>query len=297
MKVALITPGPISDRGWNASANQGLQRIQTELGAQIAPPVEKPGLAEVAGVLRNLAQQGNHLIFLHGSEFDDAAKEVAPDFPRTTFVVVGGRSVGPNLTPIQFASGEATYLAGMVAGGMTRTGKIGCVGAAEIPIVKAAFASFTRGAKAARPDADVRVTWAGDESDPGKAKQQAQALLDAGADVLTHNANAAGQGVFQAVSEKPGAMVIGANADQSDQATAQNLGSFIVDAANAYLSVARVVQQGKGTGKPFAAGLKDGAVGFKYNTRFAGKIPEDLKARVEKARADIIAGSLDPGAA
>jgi basic membrane lipoprotein Med (substrate-binding protein (PBP1-ABC) superfamily) len=185
----------------------------------------------------------------------------------------------------------------MVAAGMSKTGKLGLVGAAEIPIIKAAFASFEKGARAVRPDIRVSTTFTGDEKDAGKAKQQAQALLDAGVDVLMHNANAAGQGVFQAVSEKPGAMVIGANADQSDQATAQNLGSFILDVPSAMLGVARLVKEGKGTGKPFPAGLKDGAVDFKYNPGFRGAIPADLKAKVEKAKADIAAGTVDPAAA
>jgi len=294
MKVGLITPGKISDKGWNASANDGLQRIQSELGAEVSPPVEGPAPTEVEGALRNVAQQGEDLIFLHASEFDDAAKNVAPSFPKTTFVVVGGRSVAPNLTPIQFEAGQATYLAGMLAAGMSKTGKIGCIGAAKIPIVEQSFQSFAKGAKAVRPGVDVRIAFTGDESDPGKAKQQAQAFLQAGVDVLMHNANAGGQGVAQAVSEKPGALFIGANADQSDLATPQNLGSFIVDAPNAYLAVARSVKEGKGTGKPFASGLKEKAVGFKFNDRFKGTSPADLKAKMAQAEQDLIAGKIDP---
>jgi len=294
LRVGLITPGKISDKGWNASANDGLQRIKSELGATVSPPVEGPAPTEVEGALRNVAQQGEDLIFLHASEFDDAAKNVAPSFPKTTFVVVGGRSVGPNLTPIRFAAGQATYLAGMLAGGMTKTGTIGCIGAAKIPIVEESFKSFEKGAKAARPDVKVLVAWTGDEADPGKAKQQAQAFLQRGADVLIHNANAGGQGVAQAVTEKPGALFIGANADQSDLATDQNLGSFIVDAPNAYIAVAKTVQEGKGTGQPYASGLKEKAVGFKFNDRFKGTIPADLKAKIAQAEKDLIAGTIDP---
>lgn len=294
MKVALVTPGPVSDNGWNASALAGVQRIGKELGAQISPTVEKPAPAEVEGVLRNLANQGNNLIFIHASEYDAAAEQVAPAFPRTTFAVVGGRSVAPNLTPIQFQSGQATYLAGMLAAGMTRTNRIGCVGASEIPIVKAGFVSFEKGAKALKPGVSVQIAWTGDESDIGKAKQTAQALLDGGADVLTHNANAGGKGVFQAVTEKPGAMVIGANADQSDLAPKRTLGSFVLGVPDAYVAVARAVKEGKGGGKAYAVGLKENAVGFVYNPRFQGTIPAEVKAKIERARADIIAGKIDP---
>jgi basic membrane lipoprotein Med (substrate-binding protein (PBP1-ABC) superfamily) len=297
LKVGLITPGKISDKGWNASANEGVQRVKSELGVEVSPPVEGPAPTEVEGALRNVAQQGHTLIYLHASEFDDAAKNVASSFPRTTFTVVGGRSTGANLVPIRFEAGQANYLAGMLAGGMTKTGKIGAVGAAKIPIIEQAFQSFKKGAQAVRPDVDVRIAFTGDESDPGKAKQQAQAMLGAGVDVLIHNANAGGLGVAQAVSEKPGAMFIGANADQSDLATPQNLGSFILDVPNAYLAVARSVQEGTGsggTGQPFKAGLKEKAVGFVFNPKFAGTIPADLKAKMTSAEQAMIAGTLDP---
>jgi basic membrane protein A and related proteins len=293
-KVGLIVPSTISDKGWGQSAYEGTQRIKQELGAELAQPVEKPSLAQVETVLRDLAQQGCTIVFCHGSEYDDAAKKVAGDFPKTTFVVMGGKSTGPNLIPIQFASGQATYLAGVLAGGMTKTGKIGLVGGDEIPIIKDAFAAFEKGAKAARPDVKVTTTFTGNGTDAAKAKQQAQALLDSGADVLMHNANAAGAGVFQAVMEKQGAMVIGANDDQSDQATPKNLGSFILDVRSAMLGVARAVKEGKTEGKPYQAGLKDKAVGFKFNPGFKGTIPQAIKDKMKKAEDDMIAGTLDP---
>jgi basic membrane lipoprotein Med (substrate-binding protein (PBP1-ABC) superfamily) len=293
-KVGLIVPSPISDKGWGQSAYEGTQRIKQELGAELAQPVEKPSLAQVETVLRDLAQQGCTIVFCHGSEYDDAAKKVAGDFPKTTFVVMGGKFAGPNLIPIQFQSGQATYLAGMLAGGMTKTGKVGLVGGDEIPIIKDAFAAFAKGAKAVRPDVKVTTTFTGNGTDAAKAKQQAQALLDSGADVLMHNANAAGAGVFQAVMEKQGAMVIGANDDQSDQATPKNLGSFILDVRSAMLAVAKAVKEGKTEGKPFQAGLKDKAVSFKFNPGFKGTIPQAIKDKMKKAEDDMIAGTLDP---
>jgi basic membrane lipoprotein Med (substrate-binding protein (PBP1-ABC) superfamily) len=293
-KIGLVTPSKISDKDWGQSAYEGVQLVEKELGATALPPVEEPPAAQVATSLQDLAQQGCKIVYGHGSEYDDDAKNVATKFPDTTFVVMGGKSVGKNLIPIQFASGQATYLAGMLAAGMTKTGKIGLVGGEEIPIIKDAFAAFEHGAKAVKPSVKVTTTYTGDGKDTAKAKQQAQALLDAGADVLMHNADAAGAGVFQAVAAQKGAMVIGANSDQSDQATAQNLGSFILDVPSAMLAVAKSVKDGTTDGKPYAAGLKDKAVGLKYNDKFAGKIPDDLKAKIAKAQADMIAGTLDP---
>ena len=292
LKVALITPGPISDTGWNGPAYQGLQRIKKDLGAEVAQ-VESHSQAEFGGLLTQFAQKGYNLVFAHGSEFDDAAKEAAAKFPKTVFIVTGGRSAGPNLDPIAFRADQVTYQAGMLAAGMSKTGKIGLIGGQKIPIIQQTFAAFTRGAKAVKPDITVTTTYTGDEKDAAKAKQQAQALLDAGADVLMQNADEAGKGVFQAVKDKPGAMIIGANSDQSDLAPEQTLGSFILKVPDAIFSAAKALKDGKLDGKPFQAGEKEGAVDFTYNPRFLGTIPADLKAKIAKAKADIIAGTLD----
>ena len=296
MKVALVTPSKISDKGWGATAWAGIQKIKTQLNAEVTPAVEEPALAQVEGILRNLAQEGSHVVFLHGSEYDEAAKKVAPDFPQTTFVVMNGRAVAANVTPIQFEAGQSTYLAGMLAAGMSKSGKLGLVGPNEIPIIKTVFGSFEKGAKAVNPAVTVKATWTGSDSDISKGKQQAQALLADGVDVIMHNANAAGAGVFQAVSEKSGAMVIGANADQSDQATPKNLGSFILDVPSAMLAVGEAVKNGKVEGKPFAVGLKEKAVAFKFNPGFQGTIPADLKAKMATAEKEMADGKLNPKA-
>lgn len=295
LKVGLLTPGKITDKGWSESASDGLQKIKSELHVDTTPPVEGPiAQADVPGILRNLSQQGDNLVFLHGSEWDDAAKSVAPSTPNTTYVVMGGRSVdSPNLYPIQFNADQATYLAGMVAGGITKTNKIGLVGATKIPIVVEAFQAFKKGVTAVNPKATVTEVYIGSE-DIAKAKQQTQQLLDAGDDVIMHNANEGGKGVADAVKAKPGAVFIGANADQSDLAPTQTVGSFILDVPSAMLAVAKSVQTGDHGGKAFAAGLKDGAVDFKYNARFQGTVPPALKLKVDGARAAMIAGKLDP---
>ncbi|WP_395088637.1 BMP family protein [Armatimonas sp.] len=294
LKVGLITPGKINDKGWSQLASDSVEKIKGEItGTEMVPAIEDPGQANVAGAARDLAKKGCNLIFFHASEYDDAAASVAKEFPKTYFVVVGGRSTGANLKPIQFQAGEATYLAGMLAGGMTKTGKVACIGGSEIPIVQEAFASFEKGVKAARADAEVKIVFTGSGDDIAKAKQQAQALLDSGVDVLHHNANAAGQGVAQAVTDKADAMFIGANAPQDDLATPKNLGSFLVDAQAAYLLAAKAVKDGKATGA-FRYGLKDKVVGLHYNDKFAGKVPDALKAKIAAAEADIAAGKVAP---
>ena len=294
LKIGLITPGKINDKGWSQLANDSVAKIKAEIpGTETVPAIEDPGQANVAGAIRDLAKKDCNLIFLHASEYDDAAASVAKEFPKTYFVVVGGRTTDTNLTPIQFKAGEASYLAGMLAGGMTKSGKVACVGGVELPIVKEAFTAFEKGAKTARPDAEVKIVFTGSGDDIAKAKQQTQALIDGGVDVLHHNANAAGQGVAQAVTDKDGAMFIGANAPQDDLATPKNLGSFLVDAQAAYLLAAKAIKDGKAVGA-FGFGLKEKVVGLHYNDKFGGKVPDELKAKISAAEADIIAGKVTP---
>lgn len=291
LKVGLITVGPITDKGWSQTAYEGVQKVKTETGATVSQPVENPGLAAVEGALRNLSQDGNTLVFANGSEYDDAAKKVAPDLPNTTISIINGRSVAKNLMPIQFDFNQATYVAGMIAAGMSKTGKIGCVGPTEIPVIKDCFAAFEKGAKAEKPDIKVTITFVGSE-DIAKAKQQTQALLDQGVDVVLGNANNGNNGVAQAVTEKDGAMFIGANADQRDLATPKNIGSFILDVPAAMVAVAKNVQGGKNAGQAYKGGLADKAVGFVYNPGFKGTIPADLKTKIDATEADLSSGKL-----
>jgi basic membrane lipoprotein Med (substrate-binding protein (PBP1-ABC) superfamily) len=253
--------------------------------------VEGPDAAAVGGALRNLAQDGNQLIYLHGSEWDDAARPSRPTFRRRRSSWSGAhRKAEPDAD--QLFGGRRGLPGRMVAGSMTKTNKIACVGGSEIPIVKEAFANFTEGAIAVNPKVNVRIVFTGDEKDIAKAKQQTQALLAEGVDVVQHNANDAGRGVAQAIEGKPGTYFMGANADQSDLATKQNLGSFVLDVPSAYLAVGKRVAEGKGDGKAVKAGLAEHAVYFKFNDRFGGTIPQTVKDKVAAAEKEIIDGKI-----
>src|SRR3954464_9358429 len=129
-KVALLTPGAISDQSWNGGAYQGLLRIRDSLGAQISH-IQTRTPAEFEEQFRQYGSQGYNLVFGHGFEFQDAAKRVGPDFPKTIYVTTSGSTSGTNVAGIEFAFSDASYLAGMVAGRMTRTNVLGVIGGTE----------------------------------------------------------------------------------------------------------------------------------------------------------------------
>jgi basic membrane protein A and related proteins len=150
LKVGLVTPGKVSDN-WSGLAAKGVEQVKTDLGAETLPPVESPAMAQVQSTFRDLANQGATVVFGHASEYDDAAIDAAKDAPKTYFVIMGGTKSATNVIPIQIQAQQATYLAGMLAGGMTKSNKIGLVGGIELPIIKDAFKAFENGAKAVNP--------------------------------------------------------------------------------------------------------------------------------------------------
>src|SRR5262245_9161238 len=140
-KVALLTAGPISDAGWNAGAYDGLERIGVSLGAEISQ-VETKTPAEFEEAFRDYASRGFRLVFGHGFEFQDAAARVGAEFPNTIFITTSGSTVRPNVSPMVFRLEEGTYLAGMLAAGLTHSGRIGFVGGIKLPPVEGTYLGF-----------------------------------------------------------------------------------------------------------------------------------------------------------
>lgn len=289
-KVALLSPGPISDAGWNALAYEGLLAIRDQLGAEVAQ-IQTKTPAEFEEGFRDFARRGYKLIFGHGFEFQEAAAAVAPDFPDTVFITTSGNTVRKNVAPIRFLLEEATYLEGVLAASMSKTGKAGAVGGVEIPSVKSTIVAFEAGAKSVRPDFQVNTVYIGNWEDVGAAKAASFALVQQGCDFLFHNADAAGLGVFQAAQERK-VFAFGANKNQNDVAPDVVLASAVIDLPKAFVQIAQEVKEGRFVGRVERKGMKEGVVALVYNPRLEPKIPAQAKERVEAARKAILEGSL-----
>ena len=292
-KVALLTPGPISDAGWNAGAYEGLMRIKDSLGAEVSQ-VETKSPAEFEEAFRDYASKGYNLVFGHGFEFQDAAARVGGDFPNTVFITTSGSTVRPNVSPMVFRLEEGTYLAGMLAGGLTRSGRIGFVGGIKLPPVEGTYLGFAGGARAVRPGTEALQAYIGNFEDVAAAKENALAQIRRGADILIHNADAASFGMFQAVRESPGVLAIGANKDQNALAPDVIVASATLDVPRALLLVARAVHDQRFLPGVMFFGIKDGVVDLVYNNALAARVPTALRSRIAAARDSIIAGTLTP---
>jgi basic membrane protein A and related proteins len=295
LRVGLVTPGSIADAAWNSGAYAGLQQIHDSLGLPVSH-VEARTPAEQDEALRAFAAQGYGLVFAHGFEFQAPAERVSAQYPKTIFVVTSGARAKGNVAPLIFRLEEASYLAGMVAGGLTRSNVLGFVGGIELPPIKAGYEGWVNGAKAVNPKVQSREIYLNSFDDPAAGREAALALIRAGADMFHHNADAAALGVFQAVKESPGVYVFGSNADQSALAPDRVVGSAVIDLPRAFLLVAREVKTGKFTPKVEAFGLASGVIRYVPNPRLDTLVPTQLRARVKAAADSISRGTLMPAA-
>jgi basic membrane lipoprotein Med (substrate-binding protein (PBP1-ABC) superfamily) len=244
--------------------------------------------------LRTYAAQGYSVIFGHGFEFQDAAERVAKEYPKAVFVITSGQRVSGNVVPLIFKLSDATYLAGMVAGSLTKTNKLGYVGGIELPPVKLAYEAWAAGARAVNPAVESRETYLNTFDDAVAGHEAALAMVRLGVDMLHHNADQAGLGVFQAAKENPGVYVFGSNADQTGLAPDRVIGSAVIDLPRAFLLIAREVREGKFHPRVESFGLESGVIRYVTNPALDTLVSAALKAKVQAAQDSIIAGTLVP---
>jgi basic membrane protein A len=292
-RVALLTPGPISDQSWNAGAYQGLLRIRDSLGAQISH-IQTRTPAEFEENFRQYGAQGYSLVFGHGFEFQDAAKRVAPEFPNTYYVVTSATAEGANVAGIHFSFADASYLAGMLAGAMTRSNVIGVIGGTELPPVQESFVAFEAGARRMNPDVRVLTSFVGNWDDASTGKELALAHIGRSADVIFQNADAAGLGVFQAARERTGVWVIGSNSNQNAVAPEVTLGSVVIDLPHAFLAVAREVKSGTFVPRVVELGTDEDVVRLELNEVLRARLPAPALLAIDSVAAALRAGTFSP---
>lgn len=288
-KVALLTPGPVSDAGWSAMAYRGLQAIEKDLGAQINN--QQATDAQIKDAMRSYAQEGYNLVIGHGFEYNEPGVEVSKDFPKTVFVSSSGGGASENAGAFRFALEQGFYLAGMTAGAMSKTGKVAMIGGPDVPSIRSTFKAFRAGAEKAKPGITVIETFTGKNDDVAAAKQATLAAIAQGADFVIHQANAAAQGVFDACKEK-GVWAFGANLDQNDNASGCVLASAVIVAEPAFVALAKKVKDGGYTGGIETMGMADGAIDYVWNPALAGQVPAEVKANVDAAKAEVKSGAL-----
>ena len=282
-RVALLTPGPISDRSWNGGAYEGLLRIRDSLNAGVSH-IQTRTPAEFEENFRQYGAQGYDLVFGHGFEFQEAALRVAPTYPATVFVTTSGNTVAPNVAGMVFNMEDASYLAGIIAASVTKSGTIATIGGAEFPPVKSSFEAFVAGARATNPSINILSSYLGTWDDVSAGKEQAIALINRGVDVIFQNADAAGLGIFNAARERTGVYVFGTNSNQNEVAPTIILASVVIDLPHALMTVARDVKNGTFTARVIRLGGSEDVVDLVMNPVLDSVVPARAKAAVDSVQ-------------
>jgi basic membrane protein A and related proteins len=292
-KVALLTPGPISDQAWNAAAYHGLLRIKDSLGADVSN-VETKTPGEFEENFRQYGAQGYNVIFANGFEYQDAVQRIAPDYPRSVFITTSGDRTGANWAGIDFQFEEGAYVAGILAGMITKTNVIATIGGTELPPVRRGFAGFAAGARSVNSGVRVLSSYVGNWDDASAAKEQALAQINQGADVIFQNADAAGLGVFQAAKDSKSVWIIGSNSDQNGVAPAVTLGSVVIDLPHALLTVTAEVRDGLFIPRVIKLGEAQQVVRFVVNPAIGPEIPSAARVAVDSVQRSLTMGHALP---
>lgn len=288
LKIGFVYVGPVGDAGWTFAHDNGRKHIEAKFGDKIKTTfVEKvPEGADAERVIRDLVSQGNKLIFATSFGFGDAMEKVARDHPDVKFEHATGYKTAENLRVYEARFYEDAYMAGIVAGSMTKTGTIGFVGSFPIPEVLRNINAFTLGARSVNPKVVTRVVWVNTWFDPPRESEAAQALINGKADVLLQNTDSTA--VLQ-TAEKNGKYAFGWDSDMSAFAPKAHLGSAIVNWGPYYEKAVNDVLNKTWKTSDTKWGTKEGVNDL---IKIGDMVPDAAKKRVDEVKEGLKAGSF-----
>ena len=289
-RVALLLPGPITDRGWSASGHAGLMAVEAEFGLHVNFR-ESVAAADMESDFRFFASQGYSILIGMGSQFTDAMLAVAEEFPDAYFVLVNGSVYTPNVRSVQLSDEHAGFLAGATAALLTESGIVGMVAGQDVPPILRGLNGFQQGVDVVNERTGRNVTalttFTGSMEDVGMAREFALALIDQGADVLYELANQAGLGVVEAVVERD-QLVIGSSTDQNAAAPQHVVQSMVRDTPSAYTTFIRQILEGNFTPEVVMYGIGEGVIHLApwhgHDEWIDPAVIEELNAIIEEVR-------------
>ena len=288
LKMAFMYVSPIGDGGWTYQHELGRRAIQEKFGDKIETSfVESvPESADAERVMRDMAGQGNQLIFATSFGYQEFVQKVAADTPDVKFEHTTGYKTAANVATYDTKTFEGAYLAGIVAGGMTKTKTVGVVASVPIPEVVRNINSFVLGAQSVDPSIVAKVVWVNEWFSPPKESEAATSLINGGVDVMYQNTNS--PAVLKTAEER-GVRAFGKDGDMSAFAPKAHLGSAVVDWTPYYTKVTQDTLDGKWQTGNFWWGVKEGAIDLK---KIADDVPQEIKDKVEKAKAGMKDGTF-----
>ena len=287
LKVAFVYVGPVGDAGWTFAHDTGRKAAEAFFGDKIKTSyVEKvPEGADAERVFRDLATQGNKLIYGTSFGYMEPMLKVAKEFPDVKFEHATGFKLAPNLGVYETKTFEGAYLAGIVAGKMTKTNKLGLVGSFPIPEVIRNINAFTLGAQSVNPKITTRAVWISSWFDPAKERDAAMTMIGQGVDVLIQNTDS--PATLQAAEEK-GVYAFGWDSDMSKFGPKAHLASSVINWEPYYKSSIQSVLDGKWKSGEAWWGVKEVSMDL---ANLNAAIPDDVKKLVADKKAALAAGT------
>ncbi len=288
LKIAFAYVGPVGDGGWTFAHDNGRKAVEAAYGDKVVTSfVEKvPESADAERVLRDMAGQGNKLIFGTTFGYMEPMLKVAAEFKDVKFEHATGYKTADNMRTYDSRTYEGAYLAGVIAGKMSKTGTLGVVGSVPIPEVVRNINSFTLGAQSVNPKVKTKVVWVNEWFNPPKETEAATALINGGADVLFQNTDSSA--VLQ-TAEKMGKRAFGWDSDMTAYGPKAHLGSAIINWGPYYVKAVGEALEGKWSTGQAWWGVKEGAIDM---VSIAADVPEATKKRIDEVKAGLKDGSF-----
>ena len=289
LKVAFAYVGPVGDGGWTFAHDSGRKAAEKEYGDKIVTSfVENvPESADAERVLRDMAGQGNKLIFGTTFGYMEPMLKVAADTKGVMFEHATGYKQAENMRTYDSRTYEGAYMAGVIAGKMTKSNTLGVVASVPIPEVIRNINSFTLGAQSSNPKVKTKVVWVNEWFNPPKETEAATSLINGGADVLFQNTDS--PAVLKTAQDK-GKRAFGWDSDMTAYGPKAHLASAVINWGPYYIKAIKDALDGNwkgGTGVWW--GHKEGAIDI---VSIADDVPAETKARIDEIKAGLKAGTF-----
>jgi basic membrane protein A and related proteins len=290
LKVAYVFVSPVSDAGWTHQHDLARKELETTLAGKVTTSfvANVAEGADAERILRDLASQGNDLIFATSFGYMNPTEKVAAQFPNVKFMHATGYKTAANMANYNARFYEGRFLNGVIAGRMTKTNVVGYVAAFPIPEVLQGINAFTLGLRSTNPKAVVKVIWTSSWYDPTREREAASTLISQKADILTHHTDSTA--VVQTAEEK-GVMSFGYHSDMSKFGPKGHLTATTHHWGAHNISAAQKVIAGQWKTESIWGGMQQGFVKL---APFNPIIPNTVRDEVTKLQAAIIAGKLHP---
>lgn len=289
LKIAFAYVGPVGDGGWTFAHDNARKALEKEFGDKIQTSfVESvPESADAERVIRDMVGQGNKMVFGTTFGYMEPMLKVAADHKDVKFEHATGYKQSENMRTYDSRTYEGAYLAGVIAGKMTKSNTLGVVASIPIPEVIRNINSFTLGAQSSNPKVKTKVVWVNEWFNPPKETEAATSLINGGADVLFQNTDS--PAVLKTAQDK-GKRAFGWDSDMTAYGPKAHLASAVINWTPYYIKATRDALEGKWTGGGHTwSGVKDGAIDI---VSIADDVPADTKARVGEIKKGLKEGNF-----